>query len=54
MRNIRRAFQRKQFHLWIPETAIARGKRRKRFLRLWKEPVRPSDDYPNKVGYEKA
>jgi hypothetical protein len=51
MRNIRRAFKRKQFHLWMPETAVARSKRRKRFLRLWKELVRPSDGYPDKVGY---
>jgi hypothetical protein len=51
MRNIRRAFQRKQFRLWMPETAVARGKRRKRFLRLWKGLVRPSDDSPDKVGY---
>jgi hypothetical protein len=51
MRNIRRAFQRKQFHLWMPETAVARWKRRKRFLRLWKGLVTPGDDCPDKVGY---
>src|SRR5207249_2622690 len=34
MRDIRRAFQRKPFHLWLPATAAARAKRRNRFLRL--------------------
>jgi hypothetical protein len=28
MRDIRRAFQRKPFHLWIPGRAVARDKRR--------------------------
>jgi len=51
MRNIRRAFQRKQFHLWMPETPIARGKRRKRFFRLRKELARGSDGYPDKLEY---
>ena len=51
MRNIRRAFQRKHFRLWMPETAVARWKRRKRFLGPWKRPVTPIDDYPDKVGY---
>jgi len=37
MRNIRRAFQRKPFHLWIAGTAIGRQKRRKRFYQLWKD-----------------
>jgi len=36
MRDIRRAFQRKPFHLWIPGGAVARDQRRRRFLRLWK------------------
>jgi hypothetical protein len=35
----------------MPETAVARWKRRKRFLGLWKRPVTPIDDYPDKVGY---
>jgi hypothetical protein len=34
MRDIRRAFQRKLFHLWIPETAVDGEQRRKRFLGL--------------------
>jgi hypothetical protein len=51
MRNIRRALQRKQFYLWRPETAVARDKRRKRFLRLWREPMRPGDDCVDKMGY---
>jgi hypothetical protein len=34
----------------MPETAVARDKRRKRFLRLWKGVVRPSD-WLNKMGY---
>ena len=35
----------------MPETAVARWKRRKRFLRLWKGLVTPGDDCPDKVGY---
>src|SRR5690349_12010388 len=37
MRDIRRAFQRKPFHLWMRETAVARNKRRTLFRRLRNE-----------------
>jgi hypothetical protein len=49
MRNIRRAFQRKPFHLWMPEIAVARGKRRKRLLRLGKGVV-TSERLPGQGG----